>query len=297
MGQRQKEVQVGLTVILSVIVLVVGMLWLKQYRFAGGDRHYQVDFPAVDGLQVGDRVQVRGIGMGKVASLRIDNDQVRIGVNIDRNVSLGEDAEFRLQTVGIVGEKVVEVRPGAGKPVPDGYLFKGIAEPSLSGMSADAGRTLKAVDELATDLRDLVRELRAQGHLTGTLASAQSTLQEADTTLSENRANVRTLLADLRASAGALRAAVAGPDSGLSGALGGTRRTLTRADSALVVIEKAASTLLTVADRLEQGRGTAGKLLQDDRLYDEATAALKDLRDVIQDFKRNPRRYIKVSVF
>lgn len=296
MGKRSKEVQVGITVILSVVVLTAGMLWLKQFRFSGGMNRYQVDFPMVDGLQTRDRVQVRGMRMGKVADFDIIDDHVRVAIDVDRSVTLREDAQIRLSTIGIVGEKIVEIQPGTGQPVAEGHVFQGVAEPSLTTMGASASQTMDTLAELARDLRDLVRELRAGNHLTGTLTAAQGALEEVDGALGENREQVKALLGDLRAATNALRTTLAGPDSALAGTLGQARRTAVRADSVLAAVEKTAATLDKLMAGLDRGEGSAGKLLHDDRLYEEATATLADVRELIKDFRRNPRRYIKMSV-
>ena len=41
----------------------------------------------------------------------------------------------------------------------------------------------------------------------------------------------------------------------------------------------------TVASRLEKGEGTLGKLSADSKLYDEVTALLKDVRQIIDNYR------------
>ncbi len=53
----------------------------------------------------------------------------------------------------------------------------------------------------------------------------------------------------------------------------------------------------TVLAKLETGRGTAGLLLSDSALYQEATLAITELRSLIADIQANPRKYFKFSVF
>jgi len=296
MASRRKEIQVGVCVILSALVLVFGMLWLKQFRFSGGMRRYAVNFPAVEGLQVNDRVQVRGIRMGKVTDFAIVGDHVRVGFLVDRSVALREDATIRLATVGIVGEMIVEVQPGEGKPAPDGHLFEGEAMPSLMAMAGAAGETMKKLDELTLELRDLVRELRRDDRLGGTVDAARVALTNVDAALGENRADVRALVRDLRAAAATLREAVAAPDSGAAGMMGRASRTMARADSALALVTATTESLSRLIARLESGEGSAGKILADDRLYEEATQALAETKELLRDIRRNPKRYFKFNV-
>jgi phospholipid/cholesterol/gamma-HCH transport system substrate-binding protein len=48
---------------------------------------------------------------------------------------------------------------------------------------------------------------------------------------------------------------------------------------------------------VENGQGSIGKLLKDDKLYNNLEGASKQLEQLLQDFKLNPKRYIHFSVF
>lgn len=65
---------------------------------------------------------------------------------------------------------------------------------------------------------------------------------------------------------------------------------LTRAESSVKAIEE-------VTAKVKGGDGTAGKLLNDKALYDKMNTMVDDLDTLIKDFKEDPRKYIKFSVF
>lgn len=48
---------------------------------------------------------------------------------------------------------------------------------------------------------------------------------------------------------------------------------------------------------LNSGKGTAGKLLNDDALYNNLAKTSKELELLLQDVRLNPTRYVNVSVF
>ena len=52
-----------------------------------------------------------------------------------------------------------------------------------------------------------------------------------------------------------------------------------------------------IADNLNNGEGTAGKLLNDDKVYNNLDRATKQLEELLQDIKLNPKRYVHFSVF
>jgi phospholipid/cholesterol/gamma-HCH transport system substrate-binding protein len=296
MARSQREAQVGLVVILSGIILIVGMLWFKQFRFAGGTNVYAVDFPSVDALQVRDRVQVRGIRMGAVEGLAIVEDFVRVTIRLDQKADLRQDAQFRLGTIGIVGEKVIEINPGRGGPVPEGHVFKGEAELSMSSMGSAAGDALQEVRELAAQMRSLLHDLREEGQPVATLSAARQAADGMSGLLQENRASLRDLIADIKATSSALRTALAGPDSSLAGMASGASRSFARADSVMGQLQHAAASLMDIMDRLQAGEGSAGRLLADESLYARAESTLASIEELVDDVRRNPRRYFKFSV-
>ena len=55
--------------------------------------------------------------------------------------------------------------------------------------------------------------------------------------------------------------------------------------------------LTRVADKLDSGSGTAAKLVNDQRLYDDTQATMREVRALVHDLRTNPRKYFKVSVF
>lgn len=57
---------------------------------------------------------------------------------------------------------------------------------------------------------------------------------------------------------------------------------------------KESNTLLVA---LNEQRGTAGRLVYDEKLYERITAIAEEIQSLVQDFKKNPRRYLKFSVF
>ena len=65
---------------------------------------------------------------------------------------------------------------------------------------------------------------------------------------------------------------------------------LNRADSSVKTIED-------IAVKVRSGEGTAGRLINDKELYDRMNRMVEDVDAVVKDFKENPRKYIKFSIF
>ena len=55
--------------------------------------------------------------------------------------------------------------------------------------------------------------------------------------------------------------------------------------------------LQSVSGKIDRGEGSLGKLVNDPRLYDDAKASVTQLRALIEDIKKNPKKYLNISVF
>lgn len=70
-------------------------------------------FNRVDGLAVGDDVQLAGIPVGKVDSMTLGpNYRARVGFRITSNVAIPTDTSVSIQTDGLFGRKFVVLEPG-----------------------------------------------------------------------------------------------------------------------------------------------------------------------------------------
>jgi phospholipid/cholesterol/gamma-HCH transport system substrate-binding protein len=66
------------------------------------------------------------------------------------------------------------------------------------------------------------------------------------------------------------------------------------------VISNASETLKTfneVLGKAKNGEGTLGKLIGDDKLFNELVNTNKELQELVEDIQANPERYIHFSVF
>ncbi|MBU0742329.1 MCE family protein [bacterium] len=296
MGSK-KEVQVGIAVILSLIILVWGTLWFKQVRFSGGIERYFVEFNSVGGLQGGDRVQVRGIRLGAVEDFDIHGDKVRVRFYLDDLADLRQDAKITLTSQGIVGEMLLEILPGKGETAPEGYVFQGRALQDMNAMMDEGTETLADTRALTREVTEFLAEIREGGRLLGVIDDTRHVMNTFERVTGDIAPDIETLVADLDETANAIRMAVAGPDSLLTGALQGAEASLARVDTLSQQLTRATTLLTEVLRRLEAGEGSAGRLLRDDSLYARAESTIVAVQDLIADMKARPKRYFHVSLF
>lgn len=294
MRGRLNEVQVGLVTIIAIVVLVWGMLWLKNIDLRKGSNTYQADFARVEGLRVGDKVQVRGIRMGEVTGMQILPQAVRVQLQLEDTAKLCQDATVTLGEKGIVGEVVIEIDPGTGSPVQEGHIFQGRAAGSIAAVTDAAGAALAEMRVLTGQVTALLEEIREEGQVVETLAQANVTLTKVDRMVEQNHEDVTVILDDLRASTSALRKLM---DSGrLDAALTGAADAATAADSLLAGLGATTTRMNSLLAKLDEGGGSAALLLNDPALYTRTDSTLTSVQRLLDDLRRNPKKYFKLNI-
>jgi phospholipid/cholesterol/gamma-HCH transport system substrate-binding protein len=294
MRGKLNEVQVGLVTIIALAALVSGMMWLKNIDLRKGSSLYQADFAKVEGLRVGDRVQVRGIRMGEVTGMQIMPQAVRVQLRLDDTARLCADAKVILGEKGIVGEVVIEIDPGSGAPVQEGHIFVGRSAGTIAAMTDAAGSAIAEMRTLTGQVTALLEEVRKDGKIVDTLAQANLTLSKVDRMVEQNHEDVTVILDDLRASTAALRRLM---DSGrLDEALAGTTAAVAAADSLMTGLSVTTRRFNALLAKLDEGQGSAAMLINDPGLYTRTDSTLTAVQRLLDDLRRNPKKYFKVSI-
>ncbi len=114
MNQTRTEVLVGVFVLVGMISLGYLAIRLGKLELMG-NRGYLVyaDFASVTGLKVGDSVEIAGVKVGRVESISLAEDMARLGIRIEPQVALQEDAIASVRARGLIGDKFVLISLGA----------------------------------------------------------------------------------------------------------------------------------------------------------------------------------------
>lgn len=295
MNRRFNEMQVGIFTVVALIILIAGMMWFKNISLTTGQVMYQADFPEVAGLREGDKVQVRGIRMGEVSELAMLPGAVRVSFLLREGAPLKQDAVITLGEKGIVGEVVIEIDPGVGADVPEGHIFQGRTAGTIASMTDAAGDALVEMRTLTRKVTALVDEMKEQGKVTETLAQANETLDKVDTMVEENHQSIRVILENLRVTSDHMRALA---ESGqIEQTLADASSAAASADSMMITMEESGRRLNSILAKIDEGEGSAALLLNDPSLYTTADSTMTSLKRLLDEMRRNPKKYFKLNVF
>ena len=334
-SRRTSDFVVGLTVLVVTIVVIGTVLWLKQADLGGNTRHVVVRTRDVGGVALGNPVVIRGVRSGQIESIALgERGWVVLKLAIDRGVTLPSDPVVLLAAASLFGEWQATITDAGGLPADrelreairesrtSGDTLAGAVLPDIAQLTTVAGRIAGDVakvadrvqvafdDQAARELRESIRNfsrLSAQLAITVELQSKNLDRISGDVQLGLKSINAATAnlqafssRVDSATSRGELQVIVANSQSAARELLAATTRLrevaegLDRTEGRLA---SAVSKADSVFGKVNAGRGTLGLMVNDPALYQQSDSLVRELRALVADVKKNPKRYINVRVF
>lgn len=204
---------VGLAVIAAMLAFAFN---IDDLPLLAG-RSYSAALSEAGGLKAGDDVRIAGVKVGKVRSVDLDGDHVRVDFRVEGATRLGSQTSASVRIKTILGQKFLMLEP-AGKgelegeiplerTVPAYDVVEAFSDLASTAEAIDTEQYATALDTIADTFRDSPEEVRAAvdglGRLSRTIASRDDQLRELLThaegvtgVLSERNQELVTLLAD-----------------------------------------------------------------------------------------------------
>jgi phospholipid/cholesterol/gamma-HCH transport system substrate-binding protein len=316
-----EQLKVGGMILVALAILTVAVFKLGEAANLFSKRYKLVALlPSANGLRVGGSVTVAGQLAGTVSTIEFlppDADttrNLRVVVEIDQALrqQVREDSKARIRTLGLLGDKIVDISPGTPRfaVLPANDTIQVEAALDYETVLLQASGAVTDMVQLTRDLRGITGGLARGEGTVGQLLMNRSLYDELNGTLTRTNA----LVTRLQAPNGSLGKLLDDPAlyQNLSGMIGsvdslvrqmraenGTLGKLLHDDSLytnLVGITTGADSLVK---QLTRGDGFAAKMLKDQVLYEQLTKTITDLNAILADVRKNPRKYTKgmIKVF
>jgi phospholipid/cholesterol/gamma-HCH transport system substrate-binding protein len=242
---------------------------------------------------------MRGVNIGRVKSFHISAEGVAIRLEVEGEYKIPSDSRVELKSAGLLGGIAADVVPGtAAGFLKSGDVMHG-SRPAGAFDAADdiaqkAQKTLGSLQEMLS--KKTVEDVQAS------TAELLSLLKQLSAVTGEQRKQLLTLTASLNKSASGIEKATSGPE--LQDAVKRLDALTQRLDLLTASLERSSHSVETVLGRIERGEGTLGRISKDDALYvnaNEATVNLNntivEMKKLMEDIRKQPKKYFKVSVF
>ena len=319
-----KEFKVGLLVVLGLLLLFIGVNFLKGGGIFGKDREFYAEFPNSAGLQPSNQVQLNGVRVGQVLSVDLKSDdasRVMVKFSIEKDeLMIPSNSEIWLISSDILGTKALDLRiPFDSIPKGDLAYYKDGDEFETAKMELTLEDQIneqilplkKKTEELIGSVEHIIVSVNAFWDTSAayTIDESLYEVRDAIDKFGELANNLSILIANETEQVDVILNDVHEITENLSGKSEEISNIIdnfsaisdTLADSDLkAVIAEAEATLTElngVLGKVNEGEGTIGKLLHTDSLHNELIKTNTSLRNLIDDIDENPNKFIHFSVF
>lgn len=112
------ELSVGVFVLIGIVCLGYLSIRLGKMEVLGNQGYNVYAFFANSGgLKTGASIVIAGVDVGRVKTITLEDYQARVVLNLPDDVEIQEDAIASIKTKGLIGEKYIEITPGASETI------------------------------------------------------------------------------------------------------------------------------------------------------------------------------------
>jgi phospholipid/cholesterol/gamma-HCH transport system substrate-binding protein len=299
--KRRDEVLVGVFLSAALATVLLGTLWLVRGGLSSGYPLYS-KFAWGQNLKPGQQVLLAGVNVGAVSDVKLrDDGYLDVFFRINNDVKVPKNSAASVKPIGIFGDAAIALTPKGPSKI---YFAPGDTVPVGPG-ETDIQAIENKVDSIAGTVHTMTKTLNAELFAAGGVRDIRRSLANA-AVLSQNAAQLSAQLnviaaeqnRNLTATMSAFRRAASAIDSAR---IDSTMRNFQTSSASLARIAANLDQTSKRADDLvagiERGEGNAGRLLKDTLLYRDFRGLVSQADSVLADLKKNPRKYINLSIF
>ena len=298
---------IGLIFVLSIVIFVGGLLYIQDISIKKSNYTFTVLFENVQGLYVGDKVDMLGKKIGTVTQTHFRAQKIAVELTIDNSFSFSipVDSKIEVKSAGLLGSKFIAITPGYSQK---DYILPGA---TVEGRREfDISEITPGIVPMTQDLSAFARQLKAtlgeeeKNKIRLTIKHIESFTAQLDSFMYNNqniisdkdRDNFQETMENLRDVTAELKEGVNNEIDKLDQMLNSFKAVTDKSDELSTTISglrKSIEKLNDIFDKLKKAEGTLGKLINDDTIHDNMNSLITDIRALVQDFKDNPTKYMK----
>jgi phospholipid/cholesterol/gamma-HCH transport system substrate-binding protein len=298
-SRRESVAWVGVFLILGLVAVLGVLFAMTEPAMFRGRYIISSLVTNAGGMRRGDPVQMRGVPIGRVMSLEISPQGVTMRLEIEGNYRIPRDSHLEIKSGGLMQGMVADVVPGnATDYLRNGDIIQGSSGLGLGDLTANLNAQAQTILQRA---QALLSEDNI-GNVSQSTAQLRTLLTQLNATVGEQRKQISDLTASLKRSSEGLEKVTAGPE--LDRSMKRIDEMTNRMNEVSTSLQTSSKQLEGIMARMDRGEGTLGKLSRDAALYDNLNQAAQNfaqasvnINKLTEEIRRNPRKYLKLSVF
>jgi len=300
-----KTTKIGILTTTCIAILIWGMNYLSGRDIFKSERIYYAQYSNVGGLAASTDITLNGFKVGYVRDIYFANDRsgnliAKLAITKDFDLPLGTKAE--IVSSDILGSRGVQLTLGKGDEYHQPYDtlltsleadLKAQVSEQLAPLMIKGERLLASLDSAVSNISLIFNE-ESRKNLTESFARINNTMKLIEgekENIAATIQNLKKITENLNNNSEKLDIIFANV-SDFSDTL-----TSLKLKTTITNIDAAIGNLKQISEKIDSGRGTMGKLINDPLLYHNLTSTTENLNRLVVDLRQNPKKYVKMSAF
>jgi len=298
-----KEIKTAILVLSGILLFIFIFYYLKGENILDNSIKISAVYNNVEGLAPSAAVTINGHKIGKVQSIHFTNDlsgKLNVEMLIDSDFEFSKNSTAQLYESGLIGGKAIAIIPAFdGAPnVESGDILSSDVKPGLTDL----------VNQRLTPLQEKMERMMVSAD---TLLVNLNTLFDAQTkyNIKSSIAELSTTIESFKSTSESLNDLVVDNSSSIGQTITNFNKIsddLTRLSTSLAAadfdtimadLKSTISSFNQLLSAIENGEGSVGKLMKEEAVYNNLEGATKQLEELLEDMKLNPKRYVHFSLF
>ena len=297
-----REIKTAFLVIGGIALFIYGFSFLKGTSLLERDKTIFTIYDEVEGLVPGAKVTINGLSVGRIYEIDFlpNSTKILITMKIRNELVFSNRSTALLYETGLIGGMAVAIKPvfDNENKIISGDTLASEVKPGLTELinrqieplQAKISSMLSSADSLFIGVSNVL-DNNTQLNLKNTLQNLSNTTQNLNEVslslikiLDDNQNYIHTTFNNF---------------SDTSSNLKSITDSISEANISLTIrkFNETVRRLNLIVSSIEDGKGTLGKIVNDESLYNNLIDASDELVSLLSDFKHHPKRYINFSVF
>ena len=306
----KNETKVGVLAAFAIALLIIGYNFLKGNAIFSSETVLYAIYSHVDGLGVSKPVLINGFQIGRVDQLTLQpNGSIIATLKIKGKYDIPKNTIARLESTDLLGGKAIVMDLGNDRNyAQDGDTLnanveKGLME-TVEPVQKKAEQIIAKMDSILTSVNSILNPNfqknvdKSFTSIASTLGALEATSKKVDALVGSESSKLSSILSNVEQITVNFKNNGAKIDAILSNLNSVTDKVAAvNFKQTIDNANKAVADLQGMVSELKAGKGSLGKLLNDEEMYKNLTGASKNLDNLMIDLKANPKRYVHFSVF
>jgi len=297
------EIKVGLTIIAATVVFILGVRYFEDLPLFDSTYDLVTEFDDAGGLISGNIVRVNGVAVGSVNKVAISPETGKVAVQFHVHADLPVTEGSYAQVAGFDALGVVRLDLFLGDPsaarIEEFGLVDGRGTGDIIGdLSNRAPELVDQVDRVLAGLESTLTETSSMLSEPGSdfrmaMNSVQGSVQALEDILTAEKERISQILSNVDSLTAGAVGAIGKDGENLTQLTDNLNGTLNSIDESLSRFGETSEKLNEILDKLNQGDGTLGMLINDPSMYEKLDSTLNGINNLVADFQNNPAKYLK----